>query len=98
MIREIDRCGWEIELHPSWYSFDDADELKRQKEALEKALGHEIVSIRQHYLQSEIPLVFMLRQVSNMIQHLVLMIMWVFALALVTPGISMISRLKKSFL
>ena len=54
MIREIDRQGWEIGLHPSWYSFDDADELKRQKEILEKALGHEIVSIRQHYLHYDI--------------------------------------------
>ena len=54
MIREIDRQGWEIGLHPSWYSFDDADELKRQKDSLEKALGHEIVSIRQHYLHYDI--------------------------------------------
>ena len=54
MIREIDRCGWEIGLHPSWYSFDDVDELKRQKEALEKALDHEVVSIRQHYLHYDI--------------------------------------------
>jgi peptidoglycan/xylan/chitin deacetylase (PgdA/CDA1 family) len=54
MIREIDRRGWEIGLHPSWYSSDDADELKRQKEALEKVLGHEIVSIRQHYLHYDI--------------------------------------------
>lgn len=54
MIQEIDRQGWEIGLHPSWYSFDDADELKRQKEALEKAIGHEIVSVRQHYLHYDI--------------------------------------------
>ncbi len=54
MIREIDRQGWEIGLHPSWYSFDDADELKRQKETLENALGHEIVSVRQHYLHYDI--------------------------------------------
>ncbi len=54
MIQEIDRRGWEIGLHPSWYSFDDVDELKRQKEILEKALGHEIVSIRQHYLHYDI--------------------------------------------
>ncbi len=54
MIQEIDRRGWEIGLHPSWYSFDDADELKRQKESLEKALGHEIVSVRQHYLHYDI--------------------------------------------
>ena len=54
MIQEIERRGWEIGLHPSWYSFDDADELKRQKEALEKALSREIVSIRQHYLHYDI--------------------------------------------
>jgi len=54
MIREIDRQGWEIGLHPSWYSFDDVDELKTQKESLEKALGHEVVSVRQHYLHYDI--------------------------------------------
>ena len=54
MIQEIDRRGWEIGLHPSWYSFDDADEMKRQKEALERALGKEIVSVRQHFLHYDI--------------------------------------------
>jgi peptidoglycan/xylan/chitin deacetylase (PgdA/CDA1 family) len=54
MIQEIGRQGWEIGLHPSWYSFDNADELKCQKEALEKTIGHEIVSVRQHYLHYDI--------------------------------------------
>lgn len=54
MIWEIDRQGWEVGLHPSWYSFNDVDELKRQKETLEKVLGHEIVSVRQHYLHCDI--------------------------------------------
>lgn len=54
MIREIDRRGWEIGLHPSWYSFDDAEEMKRQKAALETALGNDIVSVRQHYLHYDI--------------------------------------------
>jgi peptidoglycan/xylan/chitin deacetylase (PgdA/CDA1 family) len=54
MIREIDRQGWEIGLHPSWYSFDDADELKRQKESLEQALDNEVISVRQHYLHYDI--------------------------------------------
>ena len=54
MIREIDGQGWEIGLHPSWHAFNDVDELKRQKDAIEKALGHEIVSIRQHYLHYDI--------------------------------------------
>ncbi len=54
MIREIDRRGWEIGLHPSWFSFDDGDEMKRQKAALEKTVGHEVVSVRQHNLHYDI--------------------------------------------
>jgi len=54
MIREIDRRGWEIGLHPSWYSFNDVDEMKRQKEALEKVLGRDVVSVRQHFLHYDI--------------------------------------------
>ncbi len=54
MIREIDRRGWEIGLHPSWYSFDDLNEMKNQKAALEMTLGHDISSVRQHYLHHDI--------------------------------------------
>jgi peptidoglycan/xylan/chitin deacetylase (PgdA/CDA1 family) len=54
MIREIDHRGWEIALHPSWYSFNNLHDLERQKEALEKCLGKEVVSIRQHYLNYDI--------------------------------------------
>jgi len=54
MIREIDRRGWEIGLHPSWYSFDNIDEMKRQKGTLEDVLGHDVVSVRQHYLHFDI--------------------------------------------
>jgi peptidoglycan/xylan/chitin deacetylase (PgdA/CDA1 family) len=54
MIQEMDRRGWEIGLHPSWYSFDNIDEMKRQKEALETSLGHDVVSVRQHYLHYDI--------------------------------------------
>ncbi len=54
MIREIHHRGWEIGLHPSWYSYKDADELKVQKEALEKALGDPVHSIRQHCLHYDI--------------------------------------------
>ena len=54
MIREINHRGWEIGLHPSWYSYNDIDEMKVQKEALETAVGHEIVSVRQHFLHYDI--------------------------------------------
>ena len=54
MIREIDHRGWEIGLHPSWCSFNDLGEMKRQKTAIETALGHDVVSVRQHYLHYDI--------------------------------------------
>lgn len=54
MMREINRQGWEIGLHPSWYAFNDTDELMRQKEALETNLGCSIESVRQHYLHYDI--------------------------------------------
>ena len=54
MIREIDARGWEIGLHPTWNAYDDVDELKFQKGQLEDIVGHEIVSVRQHYLHYDI--------------------------------------------
>jgi peptidoglycan/xylan/chitin deacetylase (PgdA/CDA1 family) len=54
MMREIHHRGWEIGLHPSWHTFNDIDELKRQKEALETALENSIQSVRQHYLHYDI--------------------------------------------
>lgn len=54
MIREMHRRGAEIGLHPSWYSFDNVDEMKRQKHALEKALDQDVVSVRQHQLHFDI--------------------------------------------
>lgn len=54
MMQEIDKRGWEIGLHASWNSFDDIDEMKFQKEQIENAIGHEIKSIRHHYLHMDI--------------------------------------------
>lgn len=54
MIKEIDQGMWEIGLHPSWYSFNNIDEMKRQKETLEKVTGHDLLSVRQHYLHYDI--------------------------------------------
>jgi peptidoglycan/xylan/chitin deacetylase (PgdA/CDA1 family) len=54
MMQEIHRQGWEIGLHPSWYAFNDVDELKRQRGALESAADCAIHSVRQHYLHYDI--------------------------------------------
>jgi peptidoglycan/xylan/chitin deacetylase (PgdA/CDA1 family) len=54
LMQEIARRGWEVGLHGSYYSFDDAEEFKRQKEQVEHSLGKEIVSVRQHGLHFDI--------------------------------------------
>lgn len=50
MASAIDDRGWEIGLHPSWYAYDDADKLSRQKKKLEAQVGSKVKSVRQHYL------------------------------------------------
>lgn len=50
MMRYLDANGWEIGLHGSYYSYDNPELLKREKVAIEDVLGHEIMGIRQHYL------------------------------------------------
>ena len=50
LMRELNRRGCEIGLHPSWYSYNSVDEMKYQKEQIEKVLDCEIVSVRQHFL------------------------------------------------
>jgi peptidoglycan/xylan/chitin deacetylase (PgdA/CDA1 family) len=53
-MRELTLRGWEVGLHGTYYSSDDSAELKRQKEQVERSLGQEIVSIRQHCLHYDI--------------------------------------------
>lgn len=50
LMRDLDRRGWEIGLHGTYNSFDNAEELKKQKDQIERVLQKEIVSTRQHYL------------------------------------------------
>ena len=50
MMQYLDTHGWEIGLHGSYYSYDNPELLKREKTAIEDVLGHEIIGVRQHYL------------------------------------------------
>jgi peptidoglycan/xylan/chitin deacetylase (PgdA/CDA1 family) len=49
-IQWLDKNGWEIGLHGSYYSYNNFKLLKREKEQLEKIVDHKIVGIRQHFL------------------------------------------------
>jgi peptidoglycan/xylan/chitin deacetylase (PgdA/CDA1 family) len=54
LMRELDRRGWEVGLHGTFSSFDDAHELKKQKDQVERSVQKEVVSTRQHYLHFDI--------------------------------------------
>ena len=49
--RSVHEAGWEIGLHGSYSSADDAAILGREREQLEAAFGIEITSVRQHFLR-----------------------------------------------
>jgi len=54
MMREIHRRGWEVGLHASWQAYDCVDEIRRQKDQVEAAIGAEVESVRHHHLHFDV--------------------------------------------
>lgn len=50
IIHFFDDNGWEIGLHGSYLSYNNYELLCQEKADLESIVGHEIIGIRQHYL------------------------------------------------
>lgn len=55
VISTLDDGGWEIGLHGSYESCQDYERLQYEKETLESIVGHEVVGVRQHYLNLDRP-------------------------------------------
>lgn len=53
VIKWLDSKGFEIGLHGSYFSFNNENLLKKEKDMLERIVGHSIVSTRQHFLNHD---------------------------------------------
>jgi len=51
IIRELKNGGWTVGLHPSYLAWKEADLIKAEKKQLEKAVGVQVSTCRQHWLR-----------------------------------------------
>ncbi len=47
--------GWEVGLHGGYYAFNVAEELKKEKNRLEKVFGKKVIGYRNHFLRFKVP-------------------------------------------
>lgn len=54
-LGEVSDRGWEVGLHGGYYSFNNPEEIKKEKKRLEAVLGKKVVGFRNHYLRFKTP-------------------------------------------
>lgn len=55
LLGEVSDNGWEIGLHGGYYSYNNLEEIKTEKERLENVLGEDVIGFRNHYLRFKTP-------------------------------------------
>lgn len=54
-LRSVLDSGWEVGLHGGYFSYNNLDEIKNEKNKLEKILGSKVVGYRNHFLRFKVP-------------------------------------------
>lgn len=54
-IGNIADNGWEIGLHGGHKAYNNLEEMKKNKQRLEKSLGKKVIGYRNHYLRFKVP-------------------------------------------
>jgi hypothetical protein len=65
-VREIRNRGHLIGFHPGYYTCDNEERWRNEKELLERVLDSRITEGRQHYLRFDIPLTFRIWERNGM--------------------------------
>ena len=55
LVNKIIHSGHKIGIHPSYFTYNDKEQIKKEKENIENATGLKITSGRQHYLRFAVP-------------------------------------------
>jgi len=54
-LKAISTAGWNVGLHGGYEAWDDLERIRRQKRAVEEALGSPVLGYRNHYMRIKVP-------------------------------------------
>jgi peptidoglycan/xylan/chitin deacetylase (PgdA/CDA1 family) len=54
-LKFIIDSGWDVGLHGDYYSYNDFNSIKEQKNKLEELINKEVIGYRNHYLRFKVP-------------------------------------------
>jgi len=67
LIENIKQRGHNIGIHPTYNAYTDSEQLKKEKEELEKNLESDILFGREHYLRFEVPITWQIWEDNGMV-------------------------------